>query len=61
MTCLGDKCVSVFISDLASVQWESSCCMRKDGQRDGRTDITKLLCSFRNIANARNSCCRPVG
>jgi len=37
---------------LKSVQWESSCSMRTDGQRDGRTDMMKLMVASCNFENA---------
>jgi len=33
---------------LISIKWEPSCSM----QTDGKTDMTKLIVAFRNLANA---------
>ena len=34
-----------------SVHWKLSCCMRRNGRTDGKTDM-KLIVAFRNFANA---------
>jgi len=39
---------------LIFVTWERSCSVRNDRNSTGRTDITRLIISFRNYANARN-------
>jgi hypothetical protein len=38
-----------------SIQWEKGCSMRRYGQADGRTDMTKLTVAFRNFGNAPKS------
>jgi hypothetical protein len=35
---------------------ESSCCMRKDRQIGGQTDIAQITVAFRNFANAPKNC-----
>ena len=40
-----------------SVRWKPSCFMRTDGRnRDGGTDMTKLIFAVRNFANAFRNC-----
>jgi len=36
-------------------QWEPSCSTRPDGWKDRRTDMMKLIVTFRNFANAPKS------
>jgi hypothetical protein len=39
-----------------SVQLEPSCSMRTEGPWDEQTDMTNLIVSFRNLANAPKNC-----
>jgi hypothetical protein len=43
---------------MKAVDWEPSCCRRKDGRTDRQTDMTKLVAAFRSFAKApKNSLC----
>ena len=37
-------------------QWEPSCSMQPEEGKDGRTNMMKLIVTFRNFANASKKC-----
>ena len=39
-----------------SVQWEPSCSMWTDGQAGRRTDMTKQVVAFRDVADEPKNC-----